>query len=135
MSNTNEDTVIQGFLISFLWLIPVVFLINSCTTDTPSPQVKKIETVTQYIEKTPLNLEKPAAIEMSTINWILITPENSEQVFADLKSNGVDAVIFGVTDDGYETLSKNFAQIRSYIIKQNEIITQYKNYYESDSKP
>ena len=68
---------------------------------------------------------------MSKVNWILITEDNYADVFAELKGKNTDGVLFGLTDDGYETLSKNFAQIRAYIIKQNEIIKQYKNYYEN----
>jgi len=111
-----------------------LFFVNSCTKDITPPPVKKIETVTKYIEKTPLNLDKPAPVEMSKVNWILITEDNYAEVFAQLKEKNADVVLFGLTDDGYETLSKNFAQIRSYIIKQNEIISQYKNYYENVTK-
>ena len=68
---------------------------------------------------------------MSKVNWILITEDNYADVFAELKDKNADGVLFGLTDDNYETLSKNFAQIRAYIIKQNEIIKQYKNYYEN----
>ena len=108
-----------------------MFFVNSCTKDITPPPVKKIETVTKYIEKTPLNLDKPAPVEMSKVNWILITEDNYADVFAELKDKNADVVLFGLTDDNYETLSKNFAQIRAYIIKQNEIIKQYKNYYEN----
>ena len=71
---------------------------------------------------------------MSKVNWILITEDNHAEVFAQLKGKNADVVLFGLTDDGYETLSKNFAQIRAYIIKQNEIIAQYKKYYEEKEK-
>ena len=40
-------------------------------------------------------------------------------------------MLFGLTDDGYEALSKNFAQIRAYMLQQDEIIRSYKEYYES----
>ena len=39
-------------------------------------------------------------------------------------------MLIGLTDEGYETLSLNFAQIRAYMIQQNEIINAYKEYYE-----
>jgi predicted transcriptional regulator len=42
----------------------------------------------------------------------------------------VDPVLFGLTDEGYEALSKNFAQIRQFIQKQNLLLQTYKNYYE-----
>ena len=123
--------------IIFLWLIPVLFLLNSCswfTNDVQPAPVKKIETVTKYIEKTPLNLPSPTPAVLSNINWVLVTPENADEVFTQLKKDNADQVIFGLTDDNYELLSKNFAQIRAYIIKQNEIINQYKSYYDNVTK-
>jgi hypothetical protein len=52
-------------------------------------------------------------------------------VFAKLKEQNVDPVLFGLTDDGYEALSVNFAQIRAYMIKQKLTLDQYREYYES----
>ena len=40
-----------------------------------------------------------------------------------------------LTDEGYEALSKNFAQIRAYMLQQDEIIKSYKEYYESENGP
>ena len=39
-----------------------------------------------------------------------------------------------ISDDGYEALSKNFAQIRHYIQKQKLQLETYKNYYEPGNK-
>ena len=49
-----------------------------------------------------------------------------------LKKAETDAVIFGLTDEGYEALSINFAQIRAYMIQQDKIIDAYKKYYETE---
>ena len=55
-------------------------------------------------------------------------------MFAKLKEKNLDPVLFGLTDDGYEALSKNFAQIRHYIQKQKLQLDTYKNYYEPGVK-
>jgi hypothetical protein len=39
-------------------------------------------------------------------------------------------VLFGLSDDDYELLSKNFAQIRAYMIQQGMTLEQYREYYE-----
>jgi len=114
--------LIQSVLLS---LILVTFL-TSCSS------VKKIETVKTEVKRAPLNLDKPAVPEQEELNWIIINSENAEEVFAKLKENNTDPVLFGLTDDEYEDLSKNFAQIRNYIIQQNFIIDKYKEYYESE---
>jgi len=77
-----------------------------------------------------LNLSLPPVIELESITWIIITKDNHAEVFDKLTEKNTDAVLFGLTDDNYEILSKNFAHIRAHIIQQKEIITQYKKYYE-----
>jgi len=114
--------LIQNVLLS---LILITFL-TSCS------RVQKIETVKTEVKRAPLNLDRPEPIAMDELNWIIINSENAEEVFAKLKEQGTDPVLFGLTDDEYEDLSKNFAQIRNYIIQQNFIIDKYKEYYESE---
>jgi hypothetical protein len=41
--------------------------------------------------------------------------------------------LFGLSDDDYQLLSKNFAQIRAYMIKQGATLDQYRKYYEEDN--
>ena len=114
--------LIQSVLLS---LILVTFL-TSCS------RVQKIETVKTEVKRAPLNLDRPEPIVMDELNWIIINSENAEEVFAKLKEKGTDPVLFGLTDDEYEDLSMNFAQIRNYIIQQGFVIDKYKEYYESE---
>ena len=53
-------------------------------------------------------------------------------MFAKLKEQNIDPVLFGLTDDDYETLAVNFAQIRAYMIKQKLTLDQYREYYEAE---
>ena len=39
---------------------------------------------------------------MDELNFIIITSENAEEVFAKMKENGKDPVLFGLSDDDYE---------------------------------
>ena len=48
-----------------------------------------------------------------------------------MRGGGKDPVLFGLSDDDYEILAKNFAQIRAFIIQQGMTLEQYKEYYES----
>jgi|TARA_A200000159_G_scaffold47505_1_gene43790 hypothetical protein len=70
---------------------------------------------------------------MDQLNFIIITSDNAEEVFAKMQKDGVDPVLFGLSDEDYEILAKNFAQIRAYIIKQNATLEAYKEYYESET--
>ena len=45
-----------------------------------------------------LNLASPTPVEMEKIRWIIITSANSQEVFAKLEAEGIDPVLFGLTD-------------------------------------
>jgi len=105
-----------------------IFL-SGCST------VSKLDIFKTEVERAPLNLSQPEAAKMEKIKWVIITSENAEEVFAKLKEQGKDPVLFGLSDDDYQLLSKNFAQIRAYMIKQRQIIDAYKDYYEGESDP
>ena len=49
-----------------------------------------------------------------------------------MKEQGIDPVIFGLSDNDFQLLAKNFAQIRAHMMKLNVMIDEYKDYYESD---
>ncbi len=69
---------------------------------------------------------------MEEIYWHIITSENAEEVFKKLEADGIDPVLFGLTDKDFELLAKNFAKIRNQLKVQNDLIDKYKQYYESE---
>lgn len=82
------------------------------------------------VERERLNLADPKPIKPSAHNWILITPKNADKVWAELRAKNVDLVLFALTDDGYEELAVDMAQIRTFIQQQRDIIIKYREYYE-----
>ena len=92
----------------------------------------KLFAVEQPREK--LNLAKPTPLQMEEIRWIIITSKNAEEVFKKLEAQGIDPVLFGLTDKDYEIIAKNFAQIRSKLKESTEILNKYKEYYEADQQ-
>lgn len=89
-----------------------------------------IEVRTKAAERTRLNLADPTPLQPRVPKWILVTPENAEQVFNSLKEQNVDLVLFALTDEGYEELALNIAELRNFIASQRAIIIKYKDYYE-----
>ena len=81
-----------------------------------------------------LNLEKPTPLVLEQLRWIIITSENAEEVFKKLEEQGIDPVIFGLTDKDFELLAKNFARIRNQLKITNDLLDQYKEYYEPEEK-
>ena len=107
-------------------LILTTFLLSSCSS------VKQLEVFKTEVPRAKLDLPDPETPKIEDLNWIIITSENADEVFAKLKEKNIDPVLFGLTDDDYETLAVNFAQIRAYMIRQKLTLDQYREYYESD---
>ena len=103
-----------------------LLLLNGCAG------IKALEVLTQEVERQPLDIDADDILVMEDIEWYIITEENYKEIFDELKKNKKDTVIFGVTDEGYETLSVNFANIRNYIIMNRNVIKLYKEYYEGE---
>lgn len=83
-------------------------------------------------ERTPLNLPDPAPLRLSSPEWFVVTPDNVDEVWEEIKSVKTrDVVIFGMTDDGYVELSNDLTKMRNLIAEQRQIIMQYKEYYET----
>ena len=53
---------------------------------------------------------------MEKMHWHIITSENADEVFAKLEKDGIDPVLFGLTDKDFEMLAKNFAKIRNQLM-------------------
>lgn len=92
--------------------------------------VKPITVKTEAVARTPLNLSDPAPLKAREVQWIVITPENADEVWKRLKDEKKDLMLIALTDDGYEMLAMNIAEIKNLIAQQRSIIIKYKDYYE-----
>ncbi len=96
--------------------------------------VKQLEIFKQEVPRENLNLEKPSPLELENLRWIIITSKNAEEVFKKLEEQGIDPVLWGLTDKDFELLAKNFARIRNQLKVTNDLLDKYKEYYEPEAK-
>jgi hypothetical protein len=115
-----------------LALVTSLLLTGCASFNLFGSRVKPVEIQTKAVERTPLNLAAPAPLKSKPVEWILITPQNAEEVWTKLREKNADLVLFGLTDDGYEELSMTMAELRNYIAAQRQIIIKYKEYYEPE---
>ena len=94
--------------------------------------VKKLEIFKKEVPRAQLNLEKPTPLELENLRWIIITSKNADEVFKKLEEQGIDPVLWGLTDKDFELLAKNFARIRNQLKITNDLLDKYKEYYETD---
>ena len=123
--------MLQRSLKSILSVLVSLILITSLTS---CSGVKQLEIFKTEVEREKLNLKKPTPLELEQLRWIIITSENAEEVFKKLEEQGIDPVLFGLTDKDFELLAKNFARIRNQLKITNDLLDKYKQYYEPEKK-
>ncbi len=111
-----------------LFLILGVLFISGCS----SMGVKPLEIFTTEVERERLNLDPVTVETMSKVEVIIVTSKNQKEVFARLEEQGIDPVIFGFTDLGWQQLQMNMQLTNSQIQKLRFQVEQYKKYYEGE---
>jgi len=96
--------------------------------------VKQLEIFKQEVPREKLNLNTPTPLELENLRWIIITSKNADEVFKKLEEQGIDPVLWGLTDKDFELLAKNFARIRNQLKITNDLLDKYKEYYEPEVK-
>ena len=113
-------------------IVNVLLSLILITSLTSCSGVKQLEIFKQEVEREKLNLNKPTPLELENLRWIIITSNNAEEVFKKLEEQGIDPVLWGLTDKDFELLAKNFAQIRNQLKITNDLLDKYKEYYEPE---
>ena len=113
---------------SVLVLLILTIFLTSCSG------VKKLSIFKEEVPRAQLNLEKPTPLELENLRWIIITSNNADEVFKKLEEQGIDPVLWGLTDKDFELLAKNFARIRNQLKITNDLLDKYKEYYEPEAK-
>ena len=109
-------------------LIAGVLSLSGCSS------IKKLDIFTMEVERQPLGLEKPEIRKLEKLKWIIITSENADEVFKRMEEEGIDPVIFGLSDKDFQLLAKNFAKILNQLKVTNDLLDKYKEYYESSEE-
>ena len=112
------------------WIVALPLML--CLLLSGCSGVKKLSIFKEEVKRQELNLNKPNPLVLERIKWHIITSENAEEVFSKLEAEGIDPVLFGLTDKDFQLIAKNFAQIRNQLKVTNELLDKYKEYYEGD---
>jgi len=126
MSHTKDKTWKLAYIIA----VPLMLclLLSGCSG------VKKLSIFKEEVKRQELNLTKPSPLELEKVRWIIINSKNADEVFAKLEAEGIDPVLFGLTDKDFELIAKNFAQIRNQLKITNDLLDKYKEYYEPQTQ-
>lgn len=109
--------------------VAVLFLVGCSST----PKVKEVAITTTAIEKLPLSLPDPQALELQEVEWIIVTEENIEEVWQLLRDKNEGVALFALRHGDYERLALNIKDIRATIGEYVVVLKQYREYYEGDT--
>ena len=108
-----------------------LFLVGCSAT----PKIKTVEKVVTKIEiekKLPLNIKAPAPLLLDEVNWIVVTEENIEEVWEQIRNDNEGVALFALRHGDYERLALNIVEIRRILGEYVIILEQYKEYYEEE---
>ena len=116
-----------------IWLLPVMVLfIVGCASTPEIREVEKIIMKKVIEKKLPLNINAPVPLELTQVEWIIVTRENIDEVWAEIEADNEGVALFALRHGQYENLALNIVEIRKQLGEYVIILKKYKEYYEED---
>lgn len=123
--NMSDYGVMWVAYLKGAFLVLIICALTGCSVGEKKIKIFSVEEPRQK-----LDYPMPTPLQMEEVRWIIINSENADEVFKKLTEQGIDPVLFGLTDKDFELLAKNFAQIRAKLQETNILLEEYKKYYE-----
>jgi len=113
-----------------IWLVPVMALfLVGCAGNKVKPEQKVV--IQKVIEKKlPLNIADPEPLELADVEWVIVTRENIDEVWAEIEADNEGVALFALRHGDYERLALNIADIRAQLGEYVIILKRYREYYE-----
>lgn len=85
------------------------------------------------VTTTPLSYSKPIIpkvddLSLREVTWIVVTEQNYSSVFARLRDEGREPILYALTSDGYVAYTYNQADIIKLVRQQKRVIAAYDNW-------
>ena len=113
-------------------LLPLLALfLVGCASNKVQPEPKVV--IQKEIEKKlPLNIADPLPLDLQEIEWVIVTRDNIEEMWAEIEGANEGVALFALRDGDYERLALNIADIRAVIGEYVIILKRYRQYYEEE---
>ena len=110
--------------------ILTVLALTSLTACSSVPQ--SLEIFSKPTERPLLVVPEVDEFNARELEWITITPENINNVWAELQAQNEEVVLIAITPQGMQQLTLNMADLLKLVQQQKQIIAAYKKYYETE---
>ena len=112
-------------------LLPLLaLLLVGCASNPPAKPTEKVVIQKIIEKKLPLNIQDPQPLELEKIDWVIVTEENVEEIWEQIRSDNEGVALFALRHGDYERLALNIAEIRSQLGEYVVILKRYREYYE-----
>ena len=109
--------------------VALVALVALAACNTPPDDRSPVVIQSQPIERPALNLPTVDPYNARDVEWVVITPDNADRIFQEMRDKGQAPALFGVDERGYENISVNTAESLRVIMQQQAVIDGYRAYY------
>lgn len=117
----------QNYLTNLSLLVLATTLISGCSTlpffgGTP---VKQIEVKTVEVQRTIPLQPPPKRMTLNDVSWYVVTSSNYEEFKAKFEKENGNLVFYAISVPDYENMALNMAELKRYIVQQQQIIVYY----------
>ena len=113
--------------LKFLTISLILLVSSGCSILVGQDPEKQVVLQTEYVEKFIPVQKRPDAIVPRDITIKVVTSENLEQFMEYISTTTGDIVFYAMTVNDYERLSMNVADVKRYLLQQNELLIYYEN--------
>lgn len=117
--------MVENSILSVAGCLAALVFLSGC-----SETVKELEITATPTEKPSLVLPQADELNLRDVKWLVITRDNFDEKIKELENSSASVVFFAVSAEGYENLSLNLNDLRTYIEQQKQIIAAYDSYYK-----
>lgn len=120
-------------ILATLLTLSLLLLSSGCTVfpknwfakkEPPKPEIRTV--IIRKTEYPNIQIQpRPQPIELSNVEWFVVTPANLDQFLADWEKQNTQIVFIATSVPGYENLSINLQELRRYVLQQQQLLLYY----------
>ena len=87
---------------------------------------KQIEVTSKPLERTIVQPVMPREIDLKTVQWLTVTPDNWEEQLAIIEKQEGELVFLALTIPDYEMMAFNMQELKRYITELKDVVVYYR---------
>ena len=103
-------------------LLIVSMMVCSCSL----LPTRDIQIQSKPVERTIVQPVMPREIDLKSVKWFTITPENFEEQFAIIEEQEGELVFLAMTIPDYELMAYNMQELKRYITELKDVVVYYR---------